>query len=401
MGHTNRSRSELQASLKGDHARRAITAQTDTEQAGRRRGRGSNRAKPTLGSRTSRNARQHHARKREIRMVEYIEELDVEAHLHTLGHRKPLGEIEVTPRKIGTTQRVTAEVSELTILGSVGIRVAGVIAFSSARVHGRDKGIGVEPLNRARLCDTNGTANFGGDGGPALTAELKQPAGIAIGPGGEVYIGDSGNNRIRVLTPPWAVITSPTPGSVLPGPTVTFAWNAATNGSTYQLDVSDKIGPLGQGDISWGSAITGQSDAVGNIPCDGRTIYVRLATLDANGIPQDPGPYVYHACKTVNMSVTPTTLPQTGGTVDIFIVKGNYYPGSRLTLTRAPYPEICFIACRPTVLGLGRLRRRATSPSTLSITTASMFRPSHRHIRMRSSSFSRQRSIPEGWRKIL
>jgi len=199
----------------------------------------------------------------------------------------------------------------------------------------------------------NGTGNFGGDGGPALTAELNHPTGIAVSPGGKVYIGDSGNNRIRVLTPPWAVLTSPTPGSVLPGPTVTFAWSAATNGSTYQLDVSDKIGPLGQGDIYWDSAIMGQSDTVANIPCDGRAIYVRLATLDANGIPQDPGPYIYHACKTVNMSVTPTTLPQTGGTVDIFIVKGNYYPGSTLTLTKSPYPSPrCFITCpSPTVLG--------------------------------------------------
>ncbi len=218
----------------------------------------------------------------------------------------------------------------------------------------------VSPDGHINTIAGNGTANFGGDGGPALTAELKQPIGIAVGPGGKVYIGDSGNNRIRVLTPPWAVITSPTPGSVLPGPTVTFTWSAATNGSTYRLDVSDKIGPLGQGDIYWDSAIMGQSEMVGNIPCDGRTIYVRLATLDTNGIPQDPGPYIYHACKTVNMSVTPTTLPQTGGTVDIFIVKGNYYPGSTLTLTKAPYPSPrCFITCpSPTVLGSW------TTPST-------------------------------------
>ena len=35
-------------------------------------------------------------------MVEYIEELDVEAQLYALGQRKPLGQVEVTPRKIGT-----------------------------------------------------------------------------------------------------------------------------------------------------------------------------------------------------------------------------------------------------------------------------------------------------------
>jgi hypothetical protein len=47
---------ELQAQLKRDHAGRAITAQTDAEQAGRRRGRVSKRAKPGLGRRLSRNS---------------------------------------------------------------------------------------------------------------------------------------------------------------------------------------------------------------------------------------------------------------------------------------------------------------------------------------------------------
>jgi hypothetical protein len=100
--------SELQAQLKRDHARRAITSQTDAEQAGRRRGRGSNRAKPNLGAARSigaslsRNVGQHPAGKRKIRTVEYIEELDVEAQLHSLGHRKPLRKVEVTPHGIGT-----------------------------------------------------------------------------------------------------------------------------------------------------------------------------------------------------------------------------------------------------------------------------------------------------------
>src|SRR5271157_970968 len=140
---------KLQAQLKRDHTRRAITPQPHTEQAGRRRSCVSERPKSSLGRRFSRNAGQNHAREAEIRMVEYIKELDVKAHLHALGQRKPLGEVKVTPRKIGTTQRVAPEVPELTILGAVP-----TIARPSHRVHGRDKSIGVEPLNCARLCDT-------------------------------------------------------------------------------------------------------------------------------------------------------------------------------------------------------------------------------------------------------
>jgi len=52
-----------------------------------------------------------------------------------------------------------------------------------------------------------GTAGFSGDGSPALSAQLSAPAGIGIGANGVFWIADSGNNRIRSLTP---VVTSQT-----------------------------------------------------------------------------------------------------------------------------------------------------------------------------------------------
>ena len=45
----------------------------------------------------------------------------------------------------------------------------------------------------------NGTQGFAGDGGPATSAELNAPQGVAIGPAGEMYIADSGNQRLRVV----------------------------------------------------------------------------------------------------------------------------------------------------------------------------------------------------------
>jgi uncharacterized protein (TIGR03437 family) len=58
----------------------------------------------------------------------------------------------------------------------------------------------------------NGTFGFSGDNGPAASAQLANPYGVAIDSAGNLYIGDAGNSRIRVLTPvsPCTYSVSPT-----------------------------------------------------------------------------------------------------------------------------------------------------------------------------------------------
>ena len=69
---------------------------------------------------------------------------------------------------------------------------------------------------RIRLISKNGiittlagfAANFGGDGGAAINATLNSPTATVADSSGNVYIADTGNNRIRMMTPNGPVVYS-------------------------------------------------------------------------------------------------------------------------------------------------------------------------------------------------
>jgi hypothetical protein len=73
-----------------------------------------------------------------------------------------------------------------------------------------------------------------------------------------------------------AAITSPAPGSVLPGPTVTFQWNSGNCVTDYRFYIGNTVGFNDIVDKEEGQNL---SDTFSGLPVDGRTLYVRLWSL--------------------------------------------------------------------------------------------------------------------------
>jgi len=72
-----------------------------------------------------------------------------------------------------------------------------------------------------------------------------------------------------------ATMASPANGTTLSGSTVTFAWNAASGASLYQVWVGTSPGTYDIGYYPSTGTTTTTTTATG-LPTDGRTLYVRL-----------------------------------------------------------------------------------------------------------------------------
>jgi sugar lactone lactonase YvrE len=65
----------------------------------------------------------------------------------------------------------------------------------------------ITPGGTIRTVAGNGTAGFAGDGGPATSAQLRNPQGVAVDGAGNLYIADNNNNRIRMVSPAGTIST--------------------------------------------------------------------------------------------------------------------------------------------------------------------------------------------------
>ncbi|MEZ5216398.1 MAG: hypothetical protein R2715_07365 [Ilumatobacteraceae bacterium] len=82
-----------------------------------------------------------------------------------------------------------------------------VASFLSNRVYK------VTPGGVSSVYAGTGTSGFSGDGGAATAARLSSPTDVAADPSGNLYIADSGNDRIRKVTPGGTISTVAGTGS--------------------------------------------------------------------------------------------------------------------------------------------------------------------------------------------
>ena len=120
--------------------------------------------------------------------------VDTAGNLHTVAGTG-------TPGYIGDGDALTSE-----LYGPEGLAVDG----------GGNVYIADAQNQRVRMLTPDGTIStvagtgangFSGDGGPAVAAELSYPSAVALDSSGDLYIADTGNNRIRMVTPDGDITT--------------------------------------------------------------------------------------------------------------------------------------------------------------------------------------------------
>jgi sugar lactone lactonase YvrE len=152
-------------------------------------------------------------------------------------------------------RKVAAATGNITTVAGTGSwDYSGEARAATSAALGRPKGVAVDANGNFYVADTdnhrirkvtiatglittiagNGTADFGGDGGAATAAQIDAPCGVAVDAGGDVYIADSENYRVRAATAALG-----TPGSLaataISATQVAISWGAVPNAMSYEI----------------------------------------------------------------------------------------------------------------------------------------------------------------------
>lgn len=121
--------------------------------------------------------------------------------------------------RVGSRVRKVTGGSLSTVAGAAGAAgFSGDNGAATSSQLSRPYGVAVDGAGNVYIADTgnnrirmvsggnittvagNGAAGFAGDGGPATGAQLNGPIGVAVDSAGNLFIGDTGNNRIRMVS---------------------------------------------------------------------------------------------------------------------------------------------------------------------------------------------------------
>ncbi|HTM49950.1 MAG TPA: hypothetical protein VL285_14760 [Bryobacteraceae bacterium] len=149
-----------------------------------------------------------------------------------------LGNVYIADYMNNRVRRIDASGAIRTIAGSGGLRYYGDGGPGRGALLNNPQALALGPDGAVYVADTDnhrirklsggilstvagdGVARFSGDGGPAQSASFNGPSGLAFDAAGNLYVADSGNNRLRKIAPDGLISTAAGDGTptVLKGP---------------------------------------------------------------------------------------------------------------------------------------------------------------------------------------
>lgn len=161
---------------------------------------------------------------------------------------------------------------------SLALDSAGNVYVSD---QGGNKVFKVTPAGVATAVCGTGVQGYSGDGGAAINAQLSNPAGLAVDASGNLFIADSGNNRIRKVTPA-GIVTTLIASDLPPGPVLFFGPQDIAVNSAGTLFIAN------------GTSILSVT------PTGAVSTYVSQPSLDAGGMAFDAAGNLYVTNQTAN-----------------------------------------------------------------------------------------------------
>ena len=216
--------------------------------------------------------------------------------------------------------------TRLAAVNGMAVDQSGALYFSDSTNHR------VRMITAAGVVMTvagSGAPGFSGDGGPATTAQLNRPGALAFDSKGNLYVADTKNYRIRMISPAGTIST--------------FAGSGATG------DIGDGGSPTNAGFESLADLAVGPDDSL--YVADSSAWRVRKITAGkigafaGSGIPLSGSGTVTDgaaAAQTVLLSPTGIAVDAAG---DVFIANGGIF---KVTPAGIILPSLAAAARRPT-----------------------------------------------------